>query len=60
MASVKSKMVEPGYGWVRVSQFQEETIDELVAKIGDLYKQNPDLKGLVLDLRNDPGGGPGR
>ena len=56
MASVKSKMVEPDYGWVRVSQFQEETVDELVTKIGDLYKQNPGMKGLVLDLRNDPGG----
>jgi carboxyl-terminal processing protease len=56
VASVKSKMVEPGYGWIRVTQFQEETIDEMVAKIGDLYKQNPELKGLVLDLRNDPGG----
>jgi carboxyl-terminal processing protease len=56
VASVKSKMVEPGYGWVRVTQFQEETLDELVAKIGELYKENPALKGLVLDLRNDPGG----
>jgi len=56
VASVKSKMVEPGYGWVRVTQFQEETLDELVAQIGALYKQNPALKGLVLDLRNDPGG----
>lgn len=56
VASVKSKMVEPGYGWVRVTQFQEETIDELVASIGALYAQNPALKGLVLDLRNDPGG----
>ncbi|WP_332878986.1 S41 family peptidase [Massilia sp. S19_KUP03_FR1] len=56
MASVKSKMVEPGYGWVRVSQFQEETVEELVTKIGELYTQNPALKGLVLDLRNDPGG----
>ncbi|MDQ2823744.1 MAG: S41 family peptidase [Pseudomonadota bacterium] len=56
VASVKSKMVEPGYGWVRVTQFQEETIDDMVTKIGELYAQNPNLKGLVLDLRNDPGG----
>jgi carboxyl-terminal processing protease len=54
--SVKAKMVEPGYGWLRVSQFQEETVDELAAKVAALYKQNPNLKGLVLDLRNDPGG----
>jgi carboxyl-terminal processing protease len=56
MQSVKAKMVEPGYGWVRINQFQEETVDELTDKINGLYAQNPDLKGLVLDLRNDPGG----
>ena len=53
--SVKSKMVEPGYGWVRVSQFQESTAENLVKHVENLYKQGP-LKGLVLDLRNDPGG----
>jgi carboxyl-terminal processing protease len=56
MQSVKAKMVEPGYGWVRINQFQEETVDELAAKITALYAESPDLKGLVLDLRNDPGG----
>ena len=56
VASVKGKMVEPGYGWIRISQFQEETLDEMVDKIKALYAQNPNLKGLVLDLRNDPGG----
>jgi carboxyl-terminal processing protease len=53
--SVKSKMVEPGYGWVRVSQFQESTTENMVKHVEKLYKQAP-LKGLVLDLRNDPGG----
>jgi carboxyl-terminal processing protease len=53
--SVKSKMIEPGYGWVRVSQFQESTTEHLVRHLSDLYKQG-NLKGLVLDLRNDPGG----
>ena len=53
--SVKSKLVEPGYGWVRVSQFQEHTGETMVRHITNLYKQGP-LKGLVLDLRNDPGG----
>jgi carboxyl-terminal processing protease len=53
--SVKSKMIEPGYGWVRVSQFQESTTEHLVRHLGTLYKQG-ELKGLVLDLRNDPGG----
>jgi carboxyl-terminal processing protease len=53
--SVKSKMIEPGYGWVRVSQFQESTTEHLVRHLSNLYKQG-NLKGLVLDLRNDPGG----
>jgi len=56
MASVKGKIVEPGYAWLRISQFQEETVDELAAKVKELYAQNPAIKGLVLDLRNDPGG----
>ena len=54
--SVRSKMIEPGYGWVRVSQFQEATAESLVRHVGELYKQQGPLKGLVLDLRNDPGG----
>jgi carboxyl-terminal processing protease len=54
--SVKAKLVEPGYAWLRISQFQEETVDELAEKVKDLYAQNPNIKGLVLDLRNDPGG----
>jgi carboxyl-terminal processing protease len=56
MQSVRAKMVEPGYGWLRVSQFQERTVEDFVRKVEDLYKQDPNLKGLVLDLRNDPGG----
>lgn len=54
--SVKSKVVEPGYAWVRVSQFQELTVDDIAKKISDIYAKEPNLKGLVLDLRNDPGG----
>ena len=56
MQSVRARMVEPGYGWVRVSQFQERTVEDFVRKVGELYQQDPNLKGLVLDLRNDPGG----
>ncbi len=56
MQSVRARMAEPGYGWLRVSQFQERTVDDFVRKIEELYKQDPALKGLVLDLRNDPGG----
>jgi carboxyl-terminal processing protease len=54
--SVKAKMIEPGYAWLRISQFQEATVEELVAKATALHAANPGLKGLVLDLRNDPGG----
>jgi carboxyl-terminal processing protease len=54
--SVKAKIVEPGYAWVRISQFQEPTVDDMAKKITALYAQDPHIKGLVLDLRNDPGG----
>ncbi|HLB16101.1 MAG TPA: S41 family peptidase, partial [Burkholderiales bacterium] len=53
--SVKSKLIEPGYGYVRVAQFQEHTGENLVKHLTTLYKDGA-LKGLVLDLRNDPGG----
>lgn len=56
MQSVRAKMLAPGYGWLRVSQFQDRTVEDFVRKIDELYKQDPNLKGLVLDLRNDPGG----
>jgi carboxyl-terminal processing protease len=54
--SVKAKVVEPGLGWIRVSQFQERTVEDFARKLEEMYKQEPKLKGLVLDLRNDPGG----
>jgi len=54
--SVKAKIVMPGYGWIRVSQFQQDTVRDFAAKLQGLYQQDPNLKGLVLDLRNDPGG----
>ncbi|GAB3468949.1 S41 family peptidase [Massilia terrae] len=54
--SVKAKLVEPGYAWIRISQFQEPTVDDLAGKLADLYRQDPDMKGVILDLRNDPGG----
>jgi carboxyl-terminal processing protease len=54
--SVKAKVIEPGYGWIRVSQFQDRTVDDFVKKIDDMYRQEPNMKGMVLDLRNDPGG----
>ena len=54
--SVRGKMIEPGYAWIRISQFQERTVDDFTKKLDEVYKQDPKLKGLVLDLRNDPGG----
>src|SRR5512135_2333307 len=55
--SVKSKLVEPGFGFVRITQFQEHTGENLATALQNLQKQNNGpLQGLVLDLRNDPGG----
>ena len=56
LQSVRAKIVEPGYAWLRVSQFQDRTVDDFAKKLEELYKQEPNMKGLVLDLRNDPGG----
>ncbi|HEB82664.1 MAG TPA: S41 family peptidase, partial [Gammaproteobacteria bacterium] len=55
--SVKSRILEDGYGYVRISNFQSKTARDLVSEITKLKKENRDeLKGLVLDLRNNPGG----
>lgn len=54
--SVRGKIVEPGYAWIRISQFQERTVADFSRKVDELYKQDPRIKGMVLDLRNDPGG----
>jgi carboxyl-terminal processing protease len=55
--SVKSKLIEPGYAYIRITQFQEQTGENLIKAIDKLFKETPvPMKGLVLDLRNDPGG----
>ncbi|OHC71402.1 MAG: peptidase S41 [Rhodocyclales bacterium GWA2_65_20] len=71
--SVKSKMIEPGYAYLRVTQFQEETVADVARHLDKLFRPAPEakdkgkgkdkaeawpeeIKGLVLDLRNDPGG----
>jgi carboxyl-terminal processing protease len=59
--SVKSKLLDGGYGYLRVTQFQEETAPDVVKHLDKLAKVDKDakgdgIKGLVLDLRNDPGG----
>jgi len=54
--SVRAKMIEPGYAWMRVNQFQDRTVEDFARKMEELYKEDPKIKGIVLDLRNDPGG----
>jgi carboxyl-terminal processing protease len=55
--SVRGEMLEPGYPYVRISQFSETTGDDLNSTLKDLRKHNgAPLKGLVLDLRDNPGG----
>jgi len=55
--SVKSRILEPGYGYIRISNFQSKTARDLVSEVSNLKKENKsELKGLVLDLRNNPGG----
>ena len=55
--SVKSRMLDPGYGYVRISNFQSRTGPHLLEAINKLKKENEgELNGLVIDLRNNPGG----
>jgi carboxyl-terminal processing protease len=56
--SVKQELLEPGYGYVRITHFSETTPSDLTKAIAQLKSGSPQskLKGLVLDLRNNPGG----
>ncbi|MDH5614241.1 MAG: S41 family peptidase [Gammaproteobacteria bacterium] len=55
--SVKQKTLEKGYGYLRITQFQARTGENLLDAISELKKaNNNDLKGVILDLRNNPGG----
>ena len=57
ISSVRSRFLEPGYGYVRVSQFQRSSGSDFIANVEALKADNKQiLKGLVLDLRNNPGG----
>jgi len=56
VTSVKSRSLDKGYGYVRITQFQSRTGDNLAEAISKLKDENGELKGLVLDLRNNPGG----
>lgn len=53
--SVKNRMLEPGYGYVRITNFQSRTTTDMLKAISDLQKEST-LEGLILDLRNNPGG----
>jgi len=54
--SVKTEILEPGYGYIRLSQFQSSTAGDLRKALVTLEKEKQPLKGLILDLRNNPGG----
>lgn len=56
--SVRSRMLENGYGYIRIAQFQERTDEDVAKALKTLQEENKgkQLDGLVLDLRNDPGG----
>lgn len=53
--SLKSRMLEPGFGYIRIAQFQERTGQDFTAALQRLRREGP-LRGLVIDLRNNPGG----
>ncbi len=57
LQSVRARDIEPGIAYIRLAQFEDATADKMVKYINEAYKQNNgNLKGMVLDLRNDPGG----
>jgi carboxyl-terminal processing protease len=56
VTSVKTRELEPGYAYIRVSQFQDDTAPDLEKKLGELIRKNGQQKGAILDLRSNPGG----
>ncbi|MBQ7249513.1 MAG: S41 family peptidase [Deltaproteobacteria bacterium] len=57
IVSVRARMLEKGFGYVRIAQFQENTASDLKRSLSELFRKNQrSLDGLVLDLRNNPGG----
>ncbi|MBW2498582.1 MAG: S41 family peptidase [Deltaproteobacteria bacterium] len=57
VASVRARMVEPGYGYVQITSFQERTGDDVRERLAELREESEEpLAGLVLDLRDNPGG----
>jgi len=56
MKSVRSVMLEPGYGYLRITNFRMSTFDDIKKHLGKLESENDGLKGLIMDLRDNPGG----
>ncbi|WP_101758868.1 S41 family peptidase [Oceanicoccus sp. KOV_DT_Chl] len=56
VVSVRSKTLEAGFGYIRIAQFQSKTGEEFRTALAKLQNKNSTMKGLVLDLRNNPGG----
>ncbi len=56
VVSVRSRSLENGFGYIRIAQFQSKTGSEFRKALKNLQKDNETLKGLVIDLRNNPGG----
>lgn len=54
--SVRSQLLEPGFGYLRISQFQSRTGDDLLSEIAAWQDEHGPMDGMVLDLRNNPGG----
>ncbi|MCK4767215.1 MAG: S41 family peptidase, partial [Desulfobacula sp.] len=56
MESVRSAMLEPGYGYLRITNFRMSTFDDIKKHLEKLESKNNGLNGLIMDLRNNPGG----
>jgi len=56
MESTRSTILEPGYGYLRITNFRMSTLDDIKKQLGKLESQDNDLKGLIIDLRDNPGG----
>ena len=54
--SVRAKPVEAGFAYIRITQFQERTVEDLARRLQEAFKEPQAIKGLIIDLRNDPGG----
>jgi carboxyl-terminal processing protease len=54
--SIKTKIVDNDIAWVRITSFQERTVPDLAKKLSEIAEKNPNLKGVILDLRNNGGG----